>query len=322
MNSQPWFRARVAHKQLEAEGIYRFELRPDPGDSFPAFEAGAHLDLRVGDKLRQYSLCNDPTERDRYVIAIQREPTGRGGSQEACDTLEAGAKVSLRGPRNFFRLSPDTREAILLAGGIGITPLLAMAESLWRQGIPFELHFCTRSESRTPFLQRLRNAPFCDSIHFHVTPPAPLPASSLSQWIGVGRPGRHLYVCGPGGFVEAALTATRALAWSSQQVHTERFSSAGLTNPGEDRAFVVEIASTGQLVDVPAGTSAIQALRASGIDVATSCSEGFCGTCLTGVLRGVPEHRDTFLSEDERARNDSFTPCCSRAVTDLLVLDL
>ena len=122
--------------------------------------------------------------------------------------------------------------------------------------------------------------------------------------------------------MEAALTATRALAWCSQQVHTERFSSAGLTNPGEDRAFVVEIASTGQLVDVPAGTSAIQALRASGIDVATSCSEGFCGTCLTGVLRGVPEHRGTFLSEDERTRHDSFTPCCSRAVTDLLVLDL
>jgi vanillate O-demethylase ferredoxin subunit len=322
MSDTDWFAAQVMKKWREAEGIYAFELRAEESHPLPQFEPGAHVDLRIGDSIRQYSLCNDPRERGRYVIAIQRESHGRGGSREACDRFDVGTQLKLRGPRNLFPLAGDTEYAVLLAGGIGVTPILAMAEHLCSSGVPFELHFFTRSHDRTPFLGRLSEPKFRNAVNLHVNLNPADAAASLRRLVGSPGHGRHLYACGPGGFIEAALTAAKCAEWPAERVHVERFSSATTARVGEDRDFVVEIRSTGKMVSVPAGTTVVAALSQAGIYLVTSCSEGFCGTCVTKVLAGVPDHRDTVLEAEERARNDMFTPCCSRALTDLLVLDL
>jgi vanillate monooxygenase ferredoxin subunit len=322
MSDSDWFTARVTEKWREAEGIYAFELRAEDSGPLPPFEAGAHVDLRIGDSIRQYSLCNDPREHGRYVIAIQRESHGRGGSREACDSFGVGTLVSLRGPRNLFHLADDTGYAVLLAGGIGVTPILAMAEHLCSSGVPFELHFFTRSHERTPFLERLSGSRYRHAVNLHLNLDPLDTASLLQTLIDAPKVGRHVYACGPGGFVEAVLSAAKGAEWTAERVHVERFSSTSVARVGEDRDFVVEIRSTGTLVSVPAGTTVVAALSRAGISLATSCSEGFCGTCVTKVLAGVPDHRDIVLDAEERARNNLFTPCCSRALSDLLVLDL
>ncbi len=316
-----WFAARVSAKRQEAEGIWSFEFTAPEGGTLPPFEAGAHLDLRIGDKIRQYSLCNAPAERGRYVVAVQREDAGKGGSREICDSLETGAAVMLRGPKNFFRLDPAASHAVLLAGGIGITPMLAMAEQLHARGTPFELHVCARNAARAPFRDRLAQAPFAASVRWHFDDTPEAGRMALHELVGAPAAGRSLYVCGPGGFIAAATSAAHSHGWPAGSVHVERF-SAEPAAVGEDRAFVVEIRSTGQLVEVPKGVSVATALETIGIEILRSCNEGYCGTCITGVLAGQPEHRDVVLTDDERARNDCFTPCCSRALGDVLVLDL
>lgn len=316
-----WFQARVASKREDAKGVFVFELLPVDAQHLPSFEAGAHVDLRVGERIGQYSLCNSPKDCGGYVIAIQRRAEGRGASREACDSIEAGSVVALRGPRNHFRITKDTDHALLLAAGIGVTPLLSMAEQLSASDVPFDLHLCSRSEGQTPFVERLRCAPYRDAVQFHFGFSRTHAAAALPTMIGAPASGRHLYICGPGGFIEAAISAARSLGWRDGAVHAERFSAEPAAN-GEDTHFVVQIRSSGQLIDVPKGATVVQALAGAGIEVLTSCSEGLCGTCATGVLRGRPDHRDQVLTEEERAGNQVFTPCCSRSLTDVLVLDL
>jgi vanillate monooxygenase ferredoxin subunit len=316
-----WFGARVVERREQAEGIWSFVLAPAGSEALPPFEAGAHLDLRVGDKIRQYSLCNAPADAGRYEIAIQREESGRGGSREACELLQPGASVMLRGPRNLFPLAAGTREAVLVAGGIGITPLLAMAEELHARATPFALHACARNAARLPFAARMAEAPWREAVHRHLDD-APAPGRMpLAAIVGAPAESRHLYVCGPAGFVAAVTAAAQEQAWPAANVHVERFSAEPL-QAGDNRALTVEIRSTGQLIEVPADVSVAVALEEAGIEILRSCNEGFCGTCLTGVLAGVPDHRDVILTEEERAGNRCFTPCCSRALSDLLVLDL
>jgi vanillate O-demethylase ferredoxin subunit len=316
-----WFQARIASRHQEADGIFSFELVPAEGQTLPPFEAGAHIDLLIGDKIRQYSICNSPAEADRYVIAIQREADGKGGSREACDKFDGGMLVHARGPKNLFRLAEGGSSAMLLAGGIGITPLVAMAEQLYADGVPFELHVCARTAARAPFATRLAAAPWGDAVHWHFDDAPEGKRTALRDLIGAPDTGRHLYICGPGGFISGALAAADSHGWPSKTVHVERFSASPVT-AGVDRPFFVEIRSTGQLIEVPADVAVAQALEDVGIEILRSCNEGYCGTCITGVLCGQPDHRDVVLTDDERARNDSFTPCCSRALSDVLVLDL
>ena len=314
-----WFGARVIERCQQAEGIWSFVLEPIEGEKLPAFEAGAHVELRVGDKIRQYSLCNAPAERNRYQIAIQCEDAGRGGSREACALLQPAATVMLRGPHNLFPLVADVQDAVLLAGGIGITPLLAMAEELHARGTPFALHACVRNEARLPFATRMAQAPWSCAVQRHFDDAAQRIA--LGDRVGGPAKGRHLYVCGPGGFINAVTAAAQERGWPAANVHVERFSAEPVV-AGENRAFSVEIRSTGQLLEVPKDVSVAVALERAGIDVMRSCDEGLCGTCLTGVLAGVPDHRDAILTDEEKASNRCFAPCCSRALTDVLVLDL
>ncbi|MBB1616456.1 PDR/VanB family oxidoreductase [Pseudomonas protegens] len=311
----------VAARHDEALDICSFELAAADASPLPAFSAGAHIDVHLANGLvRQYSLCNHPAERHRYLIGVLKDPASRGGSSSLHQQLEVGTRLRISEPRNLFALEHAARRSLLFAGGIGITPLLSMAEQLAHSGADFQLHYCARSAQRAAFVQRLQASPFAErvSLHFDEQPDTAL---DIAQALAGPRDNVHLYVCGPGGFMQHVLDNARAQGWKEQCLHREYFSAAPIDHSA-DASFAVKLASSGQVFQVPADRSVVQVLQDQGIEVPISCEQGICGTCLTRVLEGVPEHRDLFLTEDEQARNDQFTPCCSRARSPLLVLDL
>ena len=319
---------RVAHKRNEATDICSFELvRPD-GAALPAFSAGSHIDVYVpGGQMRQYSLCNPPEETHRYVIGVLRDAQSRGGSQGMHERVHKGDLLHISRPRNHFALTPHQpgdESALLLAGGIGITPLLCMAQHLSASGAPFELHYASRTPDRMAFRERLAGSAFAPRVNFHFDDGAPAQKLDLPTLL-TAPARRHLYVCGPQGFMDAVLATARTQGWPAAQIHFEYFAAPATNSaPGEaaDRAFDVRIASTGKVYRIAADKSVAAALAEQGVEIMLSCEQGVCGTCLTRVIDGEPDHRDVFLTDDEHARNDCFTPCCSRARSAMLVLDL
>lgn len=313
---------RVARKAVEAEGIASFELVSADGAPLPAFAAGSHVDVQLpGGLTRQYSLCNDPAETHRYLIAVLRDTASRGGSATMHDRVNEGDTLSISAPKNHFALAHEARSHLLLAGGIGVTPLLCMAERLARTGASFEMHYCTRSRARTAFVQRIEASSLAPRVQFHFDDGPAAQRADIAALVGPPNPGQHLYVCGPQGFMDAVLARARAQGWPEAQIHYEFFTAAPAAG-GTDGDFEVMLASSGRVVAVPAGVSVVKALAACGVVVATSCEQGVCGTCLTRVIEGVPEHRDLYLTPEEQAAGDQFLPCCSRARSARLVLDL
>ncbi len=311
---------RVASRTVEADGICSFELVHPQGKPLPPFGAGSHIDVLLKPGLvRQYSLCNDPAERGRYLVAVQLAADSRGGSV-AMHALRPGATVEVSHPKNHFPLAHPAARSLLFAGGIGITPILAMAEQLAGAGADFELYYCARSEQRAAFMQRIAGSRYGGRARLHFSDGAAGPFDPAAA-LGRPDPGTHLYVCGPNGYMDAVIGAATRLGWAQANIHREYFSGAA-AHADADTAFDLKLASSGRIVHVAKGQTALAALTACGIDVQVSCGEGTCGTCLTRVLGGQPDHRDVFLSAAERARNDSFLPCCSRAAGPLLVLDL
>jgi vanillate monooxygenase ferredoxin subunit len=209
----------------------------------------------------------------------------------------------------------------LIAGGIGITPILCMAERLAQVGASFQLHYCTRSVERTAFVDRMRGSAFASHVQFHHDDGPVEQKLDARAAIGAPRDGVHLYVCGPTGFMDWVLGTARELGWPDDRLHREYFAAAA-TKSDDDGAFEVQVASSGTVIRVAPDQSVVAALAAAGIEVAVSCEQGVCGTCLTRVLEGTPDHRDMYLTPDEQAKCDQFTPCCSRAKTPRLVLDL
>lgn len=314
-------KVRVENKVCEADGICSFELLPVGGAELPGFEAGAHIDVHLRDGLvRQYSLCNPPHERHRYQIAVLREPASRGGSIAMHDEIEAGHIIAISAPKNHFPLAP-ARRSLLFAGGIGVTPILAMAEALSGAGAEFEMHYSVRSPEREAFRERIAAAPFAAHVHVHYDSGDEAQKLAAARVLGAPDAGTHIYVCGPKGYIDHVLGAAEALGWPPAQVHREYFSAAPV-DPVGDTAFDVKLASSGQVITIPAGRTVVEVLAANGIDIPVSCEQGVCGTCLTRVLDGVPDHRDVYLTDEERAANDQFTPCCSRSKSAVLSLDL
>jgi vanillate monooxygenase ferredoxin subunit len=313
---------RVAAKVVEADDIVSFELQSVDGSALPSFSAGSHIDVHVpGGLVRQYSLCNDPGESHRYQIAVLREAASRGGSVSMHDQVEPGTPLRISAPRNHFALAQGASEHLLLAGGIGITPLLCMAERLSVLGASFTLHYASRSKSRAAFVERIARSAFADRVHLHHDDGDPAQRLDLPAVLAAPAPGVHLYVCGPQGFMDAVLSQARMAGWAAEQLHSEYFGAAAARGDG-DSGFDVQLASSGRVVSVRADQTVIQALAAAGVHVSTSCEQGVCGTCLTRVLDGRPLHRDLYLTPEEQAANDQFLPCCSRASTPRLVLDL
>jgi len=313
---------RVAHKRVEADGICSFELVHAEGGALPAFEAGAHVEVHLpGGVTRPYSLCNDPAQTQRYRIAVLREAASRGGSTMLHERVAEGDRLEVGAPRNLFALAPEAASHLLLAGGIGITPLLAMAQRLAAQRAPFELHYCARSKARAAFVEEIEQSVFAPQVSFHFSEGDAARRLDIAALLAQRRPGQHLYVCGPVAFMDAVLAAAKAQGWPDAQVHREIFGAAPVDSSG-DIAFEVQLNSSGRVVAVPAGCTIIHALSDAGVFVPTSCEQGICGTCLTPVLSGMPDHRDQYLTDEERAAGQLILPCCSRAKSARLVLEL
>ena len=312
---------KVLRKQKLAQQIASIQLVRSNGDPLPPFTAGSHIDVHLANGLiRQYSLWNNPAGASHYRIAVLKEQASKGGS-EAMHKLRANMGLKISAPRNRFELAADATESLLLAGGIGITPILCMAQVLHDQGAKFELHYCTRSISRTAFQTFLQNSDFASQVHFHfddgpVDQKLDIPDIARSY-----RQGRHLYVCGPGGFMDAVLEAA-ATNWPPEALHKEYFELDVDLHLDGDQPFWVQINSTGDKFEVPADQTIVETLAKFGIEVPTSCEQGICGTCVTGVLEGLPDHRDYVLTEEEHAANDQMTVCCSRARSETILLDL
>lgn len=314
----------IERKTMVAQDVCAFELSVPTGACLPAFEAGSHIDVYLpGGIIRQYSLCNPPGQTHRYVIGVLKDPHSRGGSI-AMHGLAEGEALQISEPRNLFPLSGQARHSVLVAGGIGITPLLCMAHALVEERASFELHYCARSIEKIAFGDQLRAERLASHVFLHTDDDGDatqrFDASAVMRRAKEG--GTHVYVCGPGGFVEGVLGAARACGYEERQLHREYFATTSALNQDEDGPFQIRIASSGQVCIVDAGETVLAALARLGIEIPSSCEQGICGTCVTRLLDGIPLHRDLFLTDEEHAANDQFTPCCSRARSPVLVLDL
>ncbi len=305
----------------EADDIRAFELVDPEGRLLPMFTAGSHIDVELPNGLmRQYSLSNDPRDVDRYVIAVLREVEGRGGSAIMHDEVKEGVTLNITAPRNNFPIHDNATHHILLAGGIGVTPLLAMARDLAARGASFELHYCTRTPAKTAFKDAIGSDELKNFIHVHHDNGNPADGLDIAALLKDVRAGANVYYCGPTGFMHACEQA--AEHWPLGTVHREFFTVDPDVSFDDDAAFKIKIKSTGQELDVPADKSIVEVLRDNGFDVETMCEEGICGTCATVLLEGEPDHHDFVLDDEEKARGEFIMVCCSRAKSPSLTLDL
>lgn len=312
----------VGKFRRETDDIVSIELVDADGRPLPAFSAGSHIDVHIcNGMVRQYSLCNSPAETDRYVIGVLKDPKSRGGSAALHGMLAEGLRLRIGEPRNLFPLDETADRSLLLAGGIGITPMLAMAERLRMLGRRFELHYWGRSLSRMAFLDRIAASAFKNDVRIHCDDAPEDRRVEPDDVIPGPETGVHLYVCGPQGFIDRVLDLARRRGWPDSRLHKEYF-GATVSDPAGDGAFTIRIAHTGADIPVNPGQSVVAALAAHGIELPVSCEQGVCGTCLTRIVDGIPDHRDSYLTDDERAANTVFLPCCSRAKSDCLVIDI
>jgi ferredoxin-NADP reductase len=311
-------RLRVAALVWEAEGVVSVHLRRPDGGDLPAWEPGAHVDLRLpGSVTRQYSLDGPPADRSLWRVSVLREPASRGGSRAVHEALRPGEEIDVGGPRNRFPLV-DAPEYLFVAGGIGITPLLPMLEQAASRGARWSLLYGGRTRASMAFLPEL--ARYGDRVQ--VRPQDEYGLLDLEPFLGTPREGTAVYCCGP----EPLLAAVERICapWPPGTLHTERFTAAPRESDGDDAdgEFELVLQRTGRSVTVPEGRTILEALEDHGIEAPNSCREGICGTCETKVVEGVPDHRDSLLSPEEREANDTMMICVGRARCARLVLDL
>jgi vanillate O-demethylase ferredoxin subunit len=305
----------------EAIGIKSFELVASNGRALPAFTAGAHIDVRIDERtVRQYSLCNAPDERGRYLIAVKRCDESRGGSIGLHDRVQVGDELMIEGPRNHFPIERNARHHVLLAAGIGITPLVSMAQRLQSLGRSFELHYFPRSPEHVAFGELLRQPRFDGKVHIHYSMGQERLREMMTRMLASHPPGHHLYLCGPHRFMDA-VTEVAAASWPAEAIHFEHFGADPRLLDAPREPFELQLARSGRTLEVPAHKTIAEVLCDTGVSVPTSCREGVCGSCVTRVVEGRCDHRDAFLSDKERAAGDRILVCVSRA-PGRLVLDL
>lgn len=296
-------------------GIRLFELA-DPDDwELPAFTAGAHIDIVLSDHMiRQYSLCGAPGENKRYIVAVQREDEGRGGSRHLHEQVTVGSIVPVSLPRNLFALAGEARHHIMIAGGIGLTPFMSMLPELVANRASFHLHVCTRSRKHTPFIDTLDELHAAGFVSFHHSDEPSGCRLDVGMALGRHEEGLHAYCCGPEGLLEAFFSA--AADWPTDCVHYERFGAAAPSGP----AYAVSLGRAGKVIEVLSGETMAKALQRNGIAVKTSCEAGICGMCKTNYISGDPDHRDHVLNDEERKQ--CLIPCVSGSKGSMLILDL
>ncbi|WP_405469031.1 PDR/VanB family oxidoreductase [Streptomyces canus] len=302
----------VDRRDAAADGVLALTLRHPLGEQLPQWEPGAHIDVVLGPGLeRQYSLCGDPADRTAWRIAVLREPVGRGGSAHVHEQLGQGDKVRVRGPRNHFTLRPAPRYRFI-AGGIGITPILPMLAAAEAQGVEWTLLYGGRTRESMAFTEELRR--YGDRVT--VAPQDETGLLDLASVLDGVPEGTLVYCCGPGPLLDAVEERCPA-----GLLHVERFTPKEQP-AAENTEFEVELAQTGTTVTVAPDVSVLDAVRASGVEVLFSCTEGTCGTCETDVLDGTPDHRDSVLTDEEREAGETMMICVSRCRGKKLVLDL
>ncbi|MFT4247856.1 MAG: PDR/VanB family oxidoreductase [Pseudomonas sp.] len=314
----------VSDVRQDGTQVKVIELRASHGGALPAFTAGAHVDVALplpDGHCRQYSLCNDPAELHRYVIAVAMSEHSRGGSRYLHEQVKPGMALSVGRPRNHFALAPDKGPALLLAGGIGITPLLAMARQLEREGRAWQLHYGVRSQAYAALLPELN---YLGAVarhgRWHLHSDQAGTRMDLAALIGQACADTHFYCCGPAAMLEHYRLEALRLGIDGERLHLEHF--AAVTAAATDGGFTVVLARSGTEIAVAEGQSILDALEDRGVDVSWGCREGVCGDCETRVLEGIPDHRDAVLSEQEKQRNASMMICCSGCKGARLVLDL
>ena len=311
-------RVEVARKWPAADGIAGFELRPIRG-LLPTFQPGAHIDVHMPNGLiRQYSIMNGPGESESYVIGVKLENASKGGSICMHETLRQGDVLAISEPRNNFPLRRDAMKTIFIAGGIGITPLLAMAQALHNQNLAFDLHYFAQNEAQLAFPEKTSGLGGSLKPHIGLTPEAT--GAKLREILANYQPGRHLYLCGPGPMLEVARNVAAEAGWPEAAVHFEYFKN---TNKIDDSSsFEVALARSCVTLKVPSGRTILDVMREAGIDMPSSCEQGACGTCLATVIEGEPDHQDVYLNDAERKSGTKIMTCVSRAKSARLVLDL
>jgi len=308
---------RVTRNEAIADGINLLEFRDPQGKPLPRFSAGAHIAVRVPNGLlRKYSLCNDPAEPDRYLIAVKREVSGRGGSCNLIDATKAGDDLIVTSPVNDFGLPPRAQDFLFIAGGIGVTPMMAMIRQVMAEKKRFRLFYCSRSPETTAFREELSAPEFKDMVTIHYDQGDASRSLDLRPILAERKNREHLYCCGPRPLMEAVRTMTDH--WSPTAVHFEAFSEAE-THKAGDKPFKIRLARSGVLLDVPTDRTILEALREHGLDVPSSCETGTCGTCRTRLITGAVDHRDLVLAEHER--KDTIMICVSRARDDEITID-
>lgn len=312
---------RVKRITYEAETVNSYELVAAAGGDLAPFTAGGHIDLHLPNgMLRSYSLVNDQSETHRYVVAVNKDASSRGGSSSIHSTLRVGDLITVSHPRNNFALHETAEQSVFIAGGIGVTPILSMIRRLEALGRPWTLVYAARTRSAAAFLDELNairpnvhvnmHADFDDERGGRVFDLAAIVDGAPAQ--------AHLYCCGPVPMLQAFEAATSGRP--ADHVHVEYFQAREA--PALDGGFEVQLARSKRTIVVEPGKTILDAVLDAGVSANYACSEGICGTCETRVLDGVPDHRDEFLSADEKAANKTIMICCSGAKTPTLVLDL
>jgi len=318
LTSHSTLRLQVTRIDQVADAIKSFRLESISGQ-LPSAQPGAHIDIHLPNGLtRQYSLINGPGQTDHYAIAVKRVTDSTGGSEVLHTTLKPGDVIASSAPRNNFSLRRDAVHTHLIAGGIGITPLLSMARAMSHAKLPFTLHYFVTNVADIVFkseLEQLRG-----NIHFHTGLSTTLTQEKLQDILRDPLAHHHVYLCGPAGMLSAAIQTAQDNHWSDAHVHFEYFKNT--TQRDTSSSFTVELARSGLTLAVPTGKSLLEILRENTVSVPSSCEQGTCGTCRVSVLEGTPDHQDVYLSDTDKARNHCLMSCVSRAKSDKLVLDL
>jgi ferredoxin-NADP reductase len=316
MSSGPAFEAVVRSIGIEADGVRSLVLERADGSDFPPWTPGAHVDLALANGLsRQYSLCGDPADPGALCIAVLREAESRGGSALLHDAVQAGSRLTVTALRNNFPLLEADRY-LMIAGGIGITPILAMVRKLAAAGKDWRLLYGGRTLASMAFLDEL--AAFGDRVR--IAPQDRDGLLDIASFLGADEVGKIAYCCGPEPLIHAVETHCRD--WPEDSLQIERFRPREADAAQSDSSFEVELRKSGRIITIPADRTIADTLEEAGVYIARSCNEGTCGTCITKVLEGIPDHRDSFLRPRQRAENKRIMPCCSRALSERLVLDV
>lgn len=313
------FAARIHSITYGADGVLLFELRSADSRTLPAFDPGAHVDLHLPNGLvRSYSIMNDCAERHRYVLGVKREPASRGASRWLHDEARVGMPIGVAGPSNHFALRESAANTVLIAGGIGITPLWSMAQRMQALQRPWQLHYRARRRACAPLLEELSAPQLEPHVNVSFSDEDDVPRLDMARIVGSAAEGSHFYCCGPLAMIEAFQAAAAGI--EAERIHFEYFApkEAAATEGG----FTLKLATSGREMVVAPGTTILETLQACGVDVPSSCQQGVCGACEVGVLAGTPDHRDLVLSESEKQSGRTMMICCSGSLGPTLVLDL